>query len=81
MLHTEAANLECWSWLQLSGAELALREVTHDAEHAEGWPSQVWLHGTKLPAESWSKLQHSKSRTCVVRTTTPSKSSCGLYKL
>jgi hypothetical protein len=60
MLHTEAANLECWSLLQLSGAELALREATYDAEHAEGWPPQVGLHGSKLPAESWSKLQHSK---------------------
>jgi hypothetical protein len=54
------SNLECWSLLQLSGAELALREATHDVEHAGRQSSQISLHGSKLPAESWSKLLHSK---------------------
>jgi hypothetical protein len=50
--------MECWSLLQLLGAELALREATHCYHPPEGNYLLTWLHGSKLPAESWSKLQH-----------------------
>ena len=51
-------DLECWSLLQLSGAELALREAiqktTTRAGASEDSPyrresHQPWLHGSKLP--------------------------------
>jgi hypothetical protein len=33
--HEQAVILECWSLLQLSEAELALREAAQDQKHAE----------------------------------------------
>jgi hypothetical protein len=52
-------HLECWSLLQLSGAELALREATQhtttrlpaasNLSHQGRELRQPWLHGSKLP--------------------------------
>jgi hypothetical protein len=38
---TRVSDLECWSLLQLSGAELALREAAHDVEYAGRQSPQV----------------------------------------